>query len=113
MTPSLSIRFLPRSAQPQTRNDPLGLGVLIDAHLEAVGNIRGKAFAKHSTDPLTNEAADFRRAPICKLGQHGSGHALLAVPADAVSLAEAEPQSREELGSDHGVDAHTYTWLLL
>src|SRR5437879_13261196 len=106
MTPSLSIRFLPRSAQPQTRNDPLGLGVLIDAHLESVGNIRGKAFAKRSTDPLTNEAADFRRVPISKLGQHGSGHALLAVPADAISLAEAAPESREEPGGAHGVDGH-------
>ncbi|TLY26363.1 MAG: hypothetical protein E6K64_01595 [Nitrospirae bacterium] len=62
---------------------------------------------------MTNEAADFRRGLIAKPGEHGSGHPLLAVPADAVSLAETEPQSREELGGDHGFKSRTCSFLFL
>jgi hypothetical protein len=48
-----------------------------------------------------------------ELDQHGSGNAFLAVPADEISLAEARPQTREELASNRGVDARPSPGLLL
>jgi hypothetical protein len=73
------------------RIDPLKLGVLIDAHPEPTGNMRRKAFTKHFTDSSANQAGVFHRPAIPELGQHGSCHALLAVPADEIGPAEAEP----------------------
>ena len=90
----------------------LGFGVVISTHPEAAGNIRGKPCAKRLGDPLTKGVGDVCSGPISELGQDGSSHALLTVPADEVAVAEVEPQTREELAGDRRVDARAYPWLL-
>src|SRR6266576_3515364 len=71
--------------------------------METVSQIGAKAFAKGCRHSFANPVRLGRS--ICELGQHRASDAVLAVPADDVGFAEAEPEIRKQLGGKYRTDA--------
>src|SRR4029077_5084886 len=85
---------------------------LINVRLQTIESERGKTAAQPAHDSLTDHVSDLRAGRILQLSQHGSDDAILVIPADEISVAQAGRQTREQLGGKHRIDVDVHSRLL-